>query len=113
MGEFILHDPLQELHGKLSKKNGRVTYMHRSDSDYDYTSWKPRLNLKEKKARKEKKTAGQQAINEKFTAVARATRARLADPAQMANDKVAFAKQKAYPTLYGFVFHEEWDAYQA
>lgn len=112
MGEFILHDPLQALHGKLSKKNGRVTYMHRSDTDYDYTGMTPRLSRKEKKARKAKKTADQQALQEKFAAVAKATQERLHDSTKMSADKVAFSKQKAYPTLYGFVFHEEWEAYE-
>mgnify|MGYP004628683063 CR=1 FL=1 len=108
MAEFVLHDPLQELHGKLSRKNGRVEYMYRSDTDYNYTSMKRALSRKEKKSRKAKQPPIQTEIQERFTTAVRATRARLGDPNQKAADIVAFKKQTRYPTLYGYVFSLEY-----
>lgn len=49
MGEFTLHDPFNELHGKLSKKNGRVEYMYRRGTDCRYTSMKRQLTRREKR----------------------------------------------------------------
>lgn len=108
MAEFVLHDPLQELHGKLSKKNGRVEYMYRSDTDYNYTSMKRALSRKEKQARKAKQTTAQTEVQERFTEAVRATRTRLGDPNQRATDIAAFKKQTHYPTLYGYVFSLEY-----
>lgn len=112
MGEFMLHDPVQELHGKLSKKNGRVEYMYRSDTDYRYTGMKRQLSRKEKRARKENMSASQKAVTTKFTAVAKAARARMIDPTKKQADAEAFRKQTKYPTLFGYVFSQEWEAYQ-
>lgn len=49
----------------------------------------------------------------KFAAVVRATRSRMTDPVQNPIDQVGFAKQDKYPTFYGYVFSQEWAAYQA
>lgn len=110
MAEIILHDPFQELHGKLSKKNGRVTYMRRNDLDYDYTGMMPRLCRKNKKARKAKQTQLQKTIQERFGKVSVAARERLNDPARMTEDAIAFKQQKKYPTLFGYLFALEWEA---
>lgn len=49
----------------------------------------------------------------KFAAVVRSTRQRMMDPVQYPVDQVGFAKQDKYPTFYGYVFSQEWAAYQA
>lgn len=49
---------------------------------------------------------------EKFAAVVRATRARLINPQQVPVDIAGFAKQKKYPTIYGYVFSLEWAEYE-
>ncbi len=108
MAEFVLHDPLQELHGKLSRKNGRVEYMYRSDTDYNYTSMKRQLSRKEKQARKAKQSTAQTEVQERFAEAVRATRTRLGDPNQRTADIAAFKKQTRYPTLYGYVFSLEY-----
>ena len=48
----------------------------------------------------------------KFTAVAAATRSRMADPSQAATDMAAFKAQTKYKTLYHYVFRQEWNAYE-
>ena len=48
----------------------------------------------------------------KFTAVAAATRSRMADPSQAATDMAAFKSQTKYKTLYHYVFRQEWNAYE-
>lgn len=49
----------------------------------------------------------------KFAAVVKSTRQRMTDPVQNPLDQVGFAKQNQYPTFYGYVFSQEWAAYQA
>lgn len=108
MGEFVLHDPFNELHGKLSKKNGRVEYMYRRGTDYRYTSMKRQLTRRERAARKGAMSEAQAAACTKFTAAANAARSRMTDPKQMAADAVAFKQQNRYPTLYGYLSAEEY-----
>ena len=48
----------------------------------------------------------------KFTAVAAATRSRMADPSQAAADMAAFKAQTKYKSLYQYVFRLEWNAYE-
>lgn len=112
MGEIILHDPFRELHGKLSKKNGRVTYMRRDDLDYDYTGMTPRLCRKNKRALKAKQTQTQKALQKRFAAASRAARKRMYDPTKTTEDAIAFKNQKTYPTLFGYLFSLEWEAYE-
>ena len=47
----------------------------------------------------------------KFKAVTQATSERLANPTLRAQDELAFTQQSEYKTLFGFVFHLEWEAY--
>lgn len=112
MAEIKLHDPLQEVHGKLSKKNGRVEYKHRRDSGIRYTGMRQELTRREKALRNEQRSAAQKAISSQFAAVAKSARARMSDPTKISSDLEAFRKQQKYPTLFGYLFHLEWDAYE-
>lgn len=49
----------------------------------------------------------------KFGAVVRSTYARMADPAQAAQDMVNFQNQSKYVTMYSYIFNLEWNAYTA
>lgn len=111
MATIRLHDPLQEVHGKLSKKNGRVEYKHRRDSGIRYTGMRQKLTRRKKALRKEQRSAAQKAITSKFAAVATSTRTRMSDSTKKAADLEAFKKQQLYPTLFGYLFHLEWEAY--
>jgi len=108
MAEIILHDPVSEVHGKLSKKNGRVEYLHRRNSGLRYTSMHAELTKKEKRAKKKSASSTQVAIRERFKKVVAAVRTRMSDPAKVVEDTIAFKKQKEYSTLFGFLFHEVW-----
>ncbi len=108
MSQYILHDPFLEVHGKLSKKNGRVTYMVRSDTGKAYTAIRKPLTDAEKLKRQQNISEAAKAKQEKFARVVTATRARLADETQKAADLQAFKAQRKYPTLYGFVFADEY-----
>ena len=52
------------------------------------------------------------ANQEKFKAVAQATRARLIDPEYIQRDQLAFAKQDKYTSLYGYVFSVLYNEYE-
>ncbi len=51
-------------------------------------------------------------LQQKFRAVAAATRLRLNDPSKATQDKQDFKAQSAFRTLYQFVFNIEWNSYQ-
>ena len=53
------------------------------------------------------------AHQEKFKAVAAATRLRMKDPGKVMQDQAAFKEQTKYKTFYRFVFNLEWEAYEA
>lgn len=108
MSEFILHDPFLEVHGKFSKKNGRVTYMVRRDTGKMYTAIRKQLTAAEKQERQKNISAEEKAAQEKFARVVKATRTRLADETKSAADLAAFTAQSKYPTIYGFVFADEY-----
>jgi hypothetical protein len=51
------------------------------------------------------------AHQEKFKAVAAATRLRMKDPGKVMQDQAAFKEQSKYKTFYRYVFNQEWEAY--
>ena len=108
MAEFILHDPLLELHGKLSKKNGRVIYMVRSDTGKAYTAIRKQETEAQKIKRKENMTPAQQAQQEKFAKAAKAAKVRMKDSTKKDADLAAYTAQTKYPTLFGFLFADEY-----
>ena len=58
-------------------------------------------------------TEAEQARKTKFGAVSAATQAQLKDATKITADQIAFREQTEYKTLYQYVWHLEWDAYQA
>ncbi len=116
MGYYKLHDPFRELHGMLSKKHGRVEYKYLKDAEVPYTVLRDPLSPKERRERRKARAASEsealRAAKAKFKAVSISTRARMKDAAQSAADKEAFRRQDAYPTLYGYVFSQEWANYE-
>lgn len=53
-----------------------------------------------------KQTASMKAWNQKFGQIIYGTRDRMQDPQHIATDKVAFAQQSKYKTLYSYVFNQ-------
>ena len=56
-------------------------------------------------------TTGEINQRQKFSAVSKATLARLKNAEFVAADMAAFAAQTKYSTLRGYVFSQEWEAY--
>lgn len=96
--------PVEALHGKLSKQD-RYGFAKRKNQNgigtkvaYTFKSGTRSTPVSEAEV----------AHRTKFAQVVASTRARLADPSQMAQDMVAFQKQSAYKSLYRYVFNQEW-----
>lgn len=79
-------------------KNGGRPYMYFSLRQNDRNLETHPITVKEAAAR------------QKFTQAVEATRARLIDPTKMAADQAAFLAQDKYPTIYGFVFSQEYES---
>mgnify|MGYP003315813933 CR=1 FL=1 len=96
--------PVDKIHGRVSKKH-KVGFAHRKQSAKNYTviygvrSTQP----------SEKEVAHRQ----KFAAVSAATQTRLKDANKITADQMAFREQTKYKTLYQYVWHQEWETYQA
>lgn len=97
-------DPVDYVRGKVSKKNTQTIYKRLRSTDRRFTS--VREDEEDKPA-----TEAQVAQQAKFSAVVKSTRKRMQDASQMSQDLSAFQKQKQYKTLYGYVFNQEWLAY--
>ena len=82
--------------------------MQRRDSGVRYTSMKKEMTHREKQVRKTQATESQLNVRKKFTTAAKAARTRMADASKMAADLAAFKKQSQYPTLYGYIFADEY-----
>ena len=94
--------PVDKVHGRISKQH-KVGFAHRKASKKNYTTvYGERSTLP---------GANEILHREKFAAVCKSTRLRMIDPNQVAQDQAGFAAQKKYPTFWGYVFKQEWDAY--
>lgn len=96
-------DPVDYVRGKVSKKNTQTIYKR-------LRSTNRRLSVREEEEDKPA-TESQVAHQQKFSAVVKSTRKRMQDASKMPQDLTAFQKQKQYKTLYGYVFNQEWLAY--
>ena len=107
MAQVVFEDPIHHISGKISKKY-RTTYNYRKRSDRKYTSVHGERDL-QNHPYTEKETA-QKA---KFTTVGQAVRARMKDPSKINADQLAYQEVKTqYPSLYAYVFNQEWAAYE-
>ena len=91
--------PVDKVHGKISKKH-KIGFAHRKASKLNYTTVYG--------VRSTPVSATETAARVKFATCCANTRIRMKDPVQLAVDQAAFAAQKKYPTLYGYVFSQEW-----
>lgn len=104
MGVVKFLDPVDYVRGKVSKKNTQTIYKRLRSTDRRFTS--VREDEEDKPA-----TEAQVAQQAKFSAVVKSTRKRMQDASKMQQDLLGFQKQKQYKTLYGYVFSQEWLAY--
>ena len=98
MGKVTYEYPVKDICGKIGKK-ATVGFAHRGDTKYTV-----RYGQRSTPA-----SGAELAHRNKFSAAVKATRQRLLDSQQNAADKVAFAKQTKYKTLYQYVFNSEME----
>ena len=91
--------PVEKIHGRISKQH-KVGFAHRKASKRNYTTVYGE--------RSTPVSATETAHRLKFANCVANTRTRMLDPNQLPSDQAAFAAQKKYPTLYGYVFSQEW-----
>ena len=99
MAQVVYEDPIHHLSGKISKKY-RTCYNYRKSSERKYTTVYDK--------RTTPVSASETAHRQKFANCVANTRTRMLDPSQLPSDQAAFAAQKKYPTLYGYIFSQEW-----
>mgnify|MGYP003437311806 FL=1 len=96
MGKVTYEYPVKDICGKIGKK-ATVGFAHRGDTKYTVRYGKRSTPV----------GSAEQAHRNKFSAAVKATRQRMLDSQQNAADKVAFAQQTKYKTLYQYVFNSE------
>ena len=96
MGKVTYEYPVKDICGKIGK-NATVGFAHRGDTKYTV-----RYGQRSTPA-----GAAELAHRQKFSAAVKATRQRMLDAQQNAADKIAFAQQTKYKTLYQYVFNSE------
>ena len=96
MGKVTYEYPVKDICGKIGKK-ATVGFAHRGDTKYTV------------RYGQRSTPAGQAELahRQKFSAAVKATRQRMLDSQQNAADKIAFAQQTKYKTLYQYVFNDE------
>ena len=98
MGKVTYEYPVKDICGKIGK-NATMGFAHRGNTKYTV------------RYGKRSTPAGQAELahRQKFSAAVKATRQRMLDSQQNAADKVAFAQQTKYKTLYQYVFNSEME----
>ena len=104
MAHVTLAAPITGLSGKLSKSHAVVFNMRQAPTSNERMINMPCYTNYRDPRKKVKLTDNQKTWNTKFAEIARMTRERLEDPAFMATDMTAFAKQSKFKTLHAFVF---------
>ena len=98
MGKVTYEYPVKDICGKIDK-NATVGFAHRGNTKYTVRYGKRSTPV----------GSAEQAHRNKFSAAVKATRQRMLDSQQNAADKVAFAQQTKYKTLYQYVFNSEME----
>ena len=98
MGKVTYEYPVKDICGKIGK-NATMGFAHRGDTKYTVRYGKRSTPV----------GSAEQAHRNKFSAAVKATRQRMLDSQQNAADKVAFAQQTKYKTLYQYVFNSEME----
>ena len=96
MGKVTYEYPVKDICGKIGKK-ATVGFAHRGNTKYTVRYGKRSTPV----------GGAEQAHRNKFSAAVKATRQRMLDSQQNAADKIAFAQQTKYKTLYQYVFNSE------
>ena len=96
--------PVDKIHGKVGKSH-KIGFADRTASKLNYSV--------EYGKRSTKPSDTELAHRDKFAVVASATRSRMKDPSKINADQLAYQEVKTqYPSLYAYVFNQEWAAYE-
>ena len=98
MGKVTYEYPIKDICGKIGK-NATMGFAHRGNTKYTVRYGKRSTPV----------GSAEQAHRNKFSAAVKATRQRMLDSQQNAADKIAFAQQTKYKTLYQYVFNSEME----
>ena len=96
MGKVTYEYPIKDICGKIGK-NATMGFAHRGNTKYTVRYGKRSTPVGQ----------AELAHRQKFSAAVKATRQRMLDSQQNAADKIAFAQQTKYKTLYQYVFNDE------
>ena len=96
MGKVTSEYPIADICGKIGK-NATMGFAHRGNTKYTVRYGKRSTPV----------GSAEQAHRNKFSAAVKATRQRMLDSQQNVADKIAFAQQTKYKTLYQYVFNDE------
>ena len=96
MGKVTYEYPVKDICGKIGK-NATMGFAHRGNTKYTVRYGKRSTPV----------GSAELAHRNKFSAAVKATRQRMLDSQQNAADKIAFAQQTKYKTLYQYVFNDE------
>ena len=102
--------PVEALHGKL-KKSDKVGFAKRQKSGTKFTVYREDWSQPLEKIDPSKQAAVR-AQRLKFKTVATSAHERMTDPNKRQMDQAAFAAQSKYTTLFGYLFHLEWEDYE-
>ena len=108
MAKYTCNRPVESLHGKL-KKSDKVGFARLKSTSTNYTV--TREDWKQVFKTEAAATAARQR-QAKFRAVAQAAHERKIDPTKKTADEAAFKAQSKYKTMFTFLFHLEWEAYE-
>ena len=100
--------PVEALHGKL-KKSDKVGFakLKRSGTKFTVTrdDWKQHYKTAEA-------ATAAQMRQQKFRSVSMAASERMQDPTKKTADQQAYKAQSKYKSMFTFLFHLEWEAYE-
>ena len=102
--------PVESISGKL-KKTDEVGFAVRKGSKKNFTVTREDWSMPLSKIAPSKQSAVR-AQRLKFKTVATSAHERMVDPNKRQMDQAAFAAQSKYTTLFGYLFHLEWEAYE-
>ncbi len=102
--------PIDNISGKL-KKSDKVGFAVRKKTAKNFTVYREDWSQPLEKIDPSKQAAVR-AQRLKFKTVATSAHERMVDPNKRQMDQAAFAAQSKYTTLFGYLFHLEWESYE-
>ena len=96
--------PVDKVHGKVGKKH-KVGFAHLTSTGKNFTVVYGK--------RSTSASSTELSNRAKFAAVCATARDRMKDPNFIDLDMIGFSRQSKYKTMWGYVFKQCWDEYEA